>query len=364
MIQFQKLPVPLANLMSNGAVLMKKREIEDWLTSGRVGPDPQFPDYWNRNDVRGALIAQQGLVCAWCQQQLKVLSKETTVDHFRPKDYTKPNPKLHRPADPHTGYPWLAYEWDNLLLACSDCNSFKGTKFPLADETRRVDEQTRNQIDKEQPLILNPTTDDLEETFQLELQDNSPFHQFKVNKSHPNHLAVRETLECFHLNGSGRPEFFQERQKAIEAQLKAIENSDDDACRLNASSFRPYSKVARLVLLRHNATNLIPKEEDELFYLLTDLWAMLKQTEDHMAFFLRDANTPETKKSTKAIYTKRLGRIREAFAVLCFCHPLKMLATRYTKKHLSAESQKAIERYKKKLAKNQTSLAPAAQQGP
>jgi len=66
------------------------------------------------------------------------------VEHFRPK----------------RKYFWLAYEWDNLLLSCHDCNNSKSEHFPIADESARA----RGPADDhktETPLLLNPVCDDL-----------------------------------------------------------------------------------------------------------------------------------------------------------------------------------------------------------
>lgn len=51
--------------------------------------------------------------CAFCESK----KEDLQIEHFRPKDKNK--------------YPELMFVWDNWLIACSDCNKKKGSKFPL-----------------------------------------------------------------------------------------------------------------------------------------------------------------------------------------------------------------------------------------
>jgi uncharacterized protein (TIGR02646 family) len=101
--------------------------------------------------------------CAYCEQ--KPLGSPAQVEHFRPKDGVN--------GCNHTGYYWLAYEWSNLLLACSNCNSHKRTHFPIQN-ANRVSEPTLiagsiNEKDnfilgltlqQEGGMLLNPEIDD------------------------------------------------------------------------------------------------------------------------------------------------------------------------------------------------------------
>jgi len=74
-----------------------------------------FPDHWNAPDVRGALYARHGRVCAYCGRYLPENDKGD-VEHFRPKG------KVAEDAT-HGGYWWLAYVFANYLMSCSICNS-------------------------------------------------------------------------------------------------------------------------------------------------------------------------------------------------------------------------------------------------
>ncbi len=91
--------------------------------------------------------------CAFCEQRAEQLE----VEHYRPKKGEHP-------------YYWLAYSWDNLLLACTTCNKNKGTNFEIVG-SRVTFDNTENNIKNinclssaynqlELPLMANPEIDD------------------------------------------------------------------------------------------------------------------------------------------------------------------------------------------------------------
>ena len=58
---------------------------------------------------RGDLIDRIGEYCSFCEMHLDA---SLAVEHIQPKSL----------------YPNLALEWDNFLLACTNCNSTKGDR--------------------------------------------------------------------------------------------------------------------------------------------------------------------------------------------------------------------------------------------
>lgn len=96
--------------------------------------------------------------CAYCQSHLDFATGYFPVEHYRPKTAYIPNNLSHKTKP---GYWWLAYDWNNLLLACQVCNLKKGSHFPLSDESQR--DISNKSIDNETPLILNPIEDDFNE---------------------------------------------------------------------------------------------------------------------------------------------------------------------------------------------------------
>ena len=104
--------------------------------------------------VKQALIIAQHGKCCFCERKI---GGEGDVEHFRPKAgfcQGEGHP-LERP-----GYYWLAYEWDNLLLACPICNQrFKRSLFPLLDPAKRA-RNHHGDLTQERPLFIHPAKED------------------------------------------------------------------------------------------------------------------------------------------------------------------------------------------------------------
>ena len=100
--------------------------------------------------VKKDLIESQYGKCCFCEQ---IIYEDGDVEHFRPKQayrQEKGQP-LQRP-----GYYWLAYEWDNLYLACTACNQrHKENLFPLINPEDRATSHHDN-IKIEKPIFINP----------------------------------------------------------------------------------------------------------------------------------------------------------------------------------------------------------------
>jgi uncharacterized protein (TIGR02646 family) len=103
--------------------------------------------------------------CAYCESTSAVVAS-LEVEHYRPKKAVTEEPS-------HKGYYWLAYEWTNLIYACSKCNEqgAKGNQFPVLG-TRQFSEPMLNgtieydafranhdDLLVEQPLLLHPEID-------------------------------------------------------------------------------------------------------------------------------------------------------------------------------------------------------------
>jgi uncharacterized protein (TIGR02646 family) len=104
--------------------------------------------HYGHQDVRMELRAMFGSKCGYCEAEVAAISPQH-VEHYRPA----------------SRYPGLAYQWDNLLLACPHCNStYKSDRFPVAPAGNTPDEHRRNPCLRngvgEVPLLLNPCIDD------------------------------------------------------------------------------------------------------------------------------------------------------------------------------------------------------------
>lgn len=103
--------------------------------------------------VKTKLKREQRGKCAYCERSLN--GDYGAVEHFRPKGgYAAADGALRKP-----GYYWLAYDWDNLLLSCDECNTgCKRNLFPLEDENAR--DIGKRDVSREEPLLINPAQDD------------------------------------------------------------------------------------------------------------------------------------------------------------------------------------------------------------
>jgi hypothetical protein len=117
--------------------------------------------------------------CAYCEGRYAG-TQPVDIEHWRPKGKVvdvDEEGKIVREIKP--GYYWLAARWENLLPSCIDCNREReqtlvlpGTKkvvgkanqFPLAQGSPRATEDQPD-LDAEQPLLLNPCTNDSPEDY-------------------------------------------------------------------------------------------------------------------------------------------------------------------------------------------------------
>jgi len=112
---------------------------------------------YGHSTVRDALEDSHHGKCAFCEVKIPKPYAPAHVEHWRPKGSVM-QVKGEKATKP--GYYWLAYEWDNLLLACLFCNSSnKGVQFPLEDPTARALNH-HFPLAAEAPLLLKPDVDD------------------------------------------------------------------------------------------------------------------------------------------------------------------------------------------------------------
>ena len=109
---------------------------------------------YRHGTVIQALIDAQHGKCCFCETRIR---EEGDVEHFRPKGGLRQEARarLEKP-----GYYWLAYDWNNLLLACSVCNQrHKKNLFPLVDPGKRVHIHSGD-VSQEKPVFINPAETD------------------------------------------------------------------------------------------------------------------------------------------------------------------------------------------------------------
>lgn len=109
-------------------------------------------DIYAHESVKQRLIDAQLGKCAFCESQITHISYGD-VEHFRPKAGYR---QISQDELTTPGYYWLAYEWDNLFLACQLCNQrFKRNLFPLVNPVNRATSHKAD-LRQEEPLFIDP----------------------------------------------------------------------------------------------------------------------------------------------------------------------------------------------------------------
>lgn len=155
-------------------------------------------DIYRADDVRAQLMTDQARKCAYCES--RVTESYNDVEHYRPKNK----------------YYWLGHAWDNLLYSCAICNrSYKKHNFPLRDETAQ--DIAHQDISNEEPLIINPTTEE-------------PSEHIKFRGAIAVGLSDKgvATISMFHLNDredlkEDRKQLFEEYERLIKIK-KCLEH--------------------------------------------------------------------------------------------------------------------------------------------
>jgi hypothetical protein len=144
-----RIPIPAA-LKGNfkRAALERARRFHRHSVSGRRQYRFAFESrMWK--EIRPDLLRLFNNKCAYCESPL--VADLGSVEHFRPNAGATGFGGDFWPDH----YWWLAYEWSNILIACSICNVSKGKKFPILG--RRAPKLARGAyLRKERPLLLDP----------------------------------------------------------------------------------------------------------------------------------------------------------------------------------------------------------------
>jgi uncharacterized protein (TIGR02646 family) len=224
----------------------------------------EFDPHWCEADVRGALYAMQGWVCAYCQR--KIDPRDTKhVDHFRPKK---------------GGYWWLAYLFKNYFLTCSLCNERKGELFPINDGSQQATYETRNLLLEEARLLIDPAEDPVSQWLTVSVDDGEHHGEVVARSLDTNFTAanrVRTTIKLFALNEDD--DHLQERIRLIEKLTKAHKEGKTKKLTRLASRYHAHSFTTRSFLEAY-APELLPHAEKELRRFLKKLCKRLKSALD------------------------------------------------------------------------------------
>ncbi len=180
--------IEVPNSLNHKTVQRKRSEL---IKAGCYIDEDLYNKYYKKEDVKQALKSLYHQKCAFCESKVEQLQ----VEHFRPKSV----------------YYWLAYSWDNLLLACPNCNVYKSQTFEIEGTSAIYDANCLNDIhslsivyDKqENPKLVNPEKEDI-----LHLLEIDEFGNLFSEDA-----RVQYTIEIFRLN---RPFLTDERKEIFD----------------------------------------------------------------------------------------------------------------------------------------------------
>ncbi|WP_422860654.1 AAA family ATPase [Flagellimonas sp. S174] len=153
--------------------------------------------------------------CGYCE--IRIISpKLGTVDRYRPNNGVRDKKEYHQDL-----YWWLAFEWNNLVYSCKDCNQYKGNYFPV--KTERVHNREDN-LSIENTLLLNPYLDEPNEHFGYNIHGaqskREPYLLYPLTEK------GNQTIELLRLN---RTNLIEGRKKAEREILNSIEQLTNDS---------------------------------------------------------------------------------------------------------------------------------------
>ena len=197
--------------------------------------------HYSKKPVKDALRKMHRDKCCYCETKLRTPA-HLHVEHFRPKAAVR---QSRLDVNEVPGYFWLAYSWDNLLLACFDCNTtYKNTLFPLEDPSRRA-RSHNDDLTKEREQFVNPTIEDPRD--HIRFQDDLPIAQTERGHQTIEGLGLRrlalteERLELFRIVQV----FIQIVQMAPAADIRDLQ---DEASRFLDAARRPDAKFSSMVM--------------------------------------------------------------------------------------------------------------------
>ncbi len=95
-------------------------------------PNDQFQEHDCDNPgVKTSLSSMQYRKCCYCERHIDFGDGQCEIEHYVPKSYYKDN---------NGNIQWhLANKWENLLIACRDCNFKKRSQLPINEATRHIE---------------------------------------------------------------------------------------------------------------------------------------------------------------------------------------------------------------------------------
>jgi uncharacterized protein (TIGR02646 family) len=188
-----------------------------------------------------------GDTCAYCESSKR--QYPLSVEHFRPKTEAC---SLEGETSPDW-YWWLAYEWENLYLACELCNYNKKTLFPVVGKRANVGAKGE-ELRKEKNVLIDPCVDEPAE--HLRFLENGLVESISLKNAETRHKYKNLdrgaiTIEVLGLN----------RAKLVEARSRALNEVRNRLTTIERlmsrkqSNVRPIAKIIDELYLQADVKN-------------------------------------------------------------------------------------------------------------
>ena len=215
--------IPVKKKFQNIPSILTKKARKDAfnqnITSGKYADEK---NKYKVASVQKRLHTIYHLKCAYCEKSL--LDSPRHIEHYRPKSI----------------YYWLAYSWDNLLLCCGSCNSFKTNNFETTNAAVKYNNEAFVNIhtlghrynEIEEPQIINPETEDIldlisfDKTGQIKSTDARVQHTINTacNLNRSDLVKLRNSIVTDFINRMNRHYFYYKRQGDIKKFVPDIKN--------------------------------------------------------------------------------------------------------------------------------------------
>ncbi len=252
-------------LLSDEVKAVKQRMVDLLSTSSEEHLDQlrvSFEsDIWHR--ARDPLKELFRNKCAFCESWLA--SQSGDVEHYRPRQGAASDVR----QTGHLFYSWLAYDWDNLLIICSECNRVRSNskaasgEFQVMKKRATLLSSVAECRRQEKPYLLDPCFDDPSEHLECD----------SVGKLRALTARGDYTISVFDLNG--REGLLSQRQQALEIATAKIQAALDAAKVVSSPAnvrrvahdleavFEPNQPhlISRRAALREMATGLLERQD-------------------------------------------------------------------------------------------------------
>jgi len=215
----------------------------------RNGEKPRFENpKWGQ--LKLILYRKQSSRCAICEERMPQ-RRSADIEHFRNKAH----------------YWWLAYNYTNYYLACSECNSTnKGEQFPIYENKPKNEFSTRKNA--ETPLLINPYIENPYDFFEVVLGVHS--------KTNQNILMLKPKLTENQAKASSANQLnFQKALTTIKVYNLDLSNYKDDKNYTQLETFKLFFnqlyELGRKVVRAKKSKNKADRDD------LKKYWAKLKE---------------------------------------------------------------------------------------